>query len=113
MLFAGQVVEVKGVADLLRAWSQLPQSTRDRAVLVIVGEDVQAQGAYRREMEALAVSLQVPARFVGFRKDVPVWLTAADLAVVPSHIEPLGNATLEAMSYGLPIIGSHTGEFQR
>ncbi len=109
VLFAGQIVPVKGVADLLHAWSRLPQSASSGATLVIVGDDMQNGGAYRREMETLSESLKVSSRFVGFRKDVPKWLMAADIAVVPSHIEPLGNATLEAMSFGLPIIGSRTG----
>ena len=38
-----------------------------------------------------------------------MWLQAADIAVVPSHVEPLGNATLEAMSHSLPVIGSNVG----
>ncbi len=29
--------------------------------------------------------------------------------MVPSHAEPLGNATLEAMAYGLPVIGGNVG----
>src|SRR5207249_4811574 len=33
----------------------------------------------------------------------------SDVAVVPSHVEPLGNATLEAMSYALPVIGGDVG----
>jgi glycosyltransferase involved in cell wall biosynthesis len=60
-------------------------------------------------MERLARELGVEARFVGFQKNVPQWLTGSDVAVVPSHVEPLGNATLEAMSYALPVIGSTAG----
>jgi len=40
---------------------------------------------------------------------VPDWLTAADVALVPSHVEPLGNATLEAMATRLPVIGGDVG----
>ena len=60
-------------------------------------------------MQELAGSLGCPARFVGFRSDVDDWLLASDIAVVPSLVEPLGNATLEAMSHGLPVIGSEVG----
>jgi glycosyltransferase involved in cell wall biosynthesis len=60
-------------------------------------------------MEALARELGCPARFMGFQKNVPSWLTAADVVLVPSHAEPLGNATLEAMAYARPVIGTLVG----
>ena len=60
-------------------------------------------------MESLARELKCPARFLGFQKDVNDWLLASDIAVVPSHSEPLGNATLEAMAVALPVIGSAVG----
>ncbi len=104
VLFAGQIIERKGVADLLHGWSML-ERWHDRADLVLVGDDLAEKGTYRREMEGLAEELKCPVRFVGFQKNVPEWLTAADIVMVPSHAEPLGNATLEAMAVGLPVIG--------
>src|SRR5262249_34724395 len=41
VLFVGQVIECKGVADLLRAWSLLAPPCRVQAELVLVGEDCQ------------------------------------------------------------------------
>ncbi|CAN5224027.1 glycosyltransferase family 4 protein [soil metagenome] len=109
VLFAGQIIVRKGVADLLEAWAKLPAHLQANADLLIIGEDLEHKGAYRAEMEQLAKRLAVPARFCGFQKNVGEWLTAADISVVPSHVEPLGNATLEAMSYGLPVIGGQVG----
>jgi glycosyltransferase involved in cell wall biosynthesis len=106
---AGQIIERKGVADLLHAWARLDAGVRDSAELLLVGDDVAGHGAYRRAMEALAAQLRCPCRFVGFQKDVADWLLASDVAVVPSHAEPLGNATLEAMSYALPVLGCRVG----
>ena len=107
--FAGQIIECKGVADLIRAWSLLAPGQTDEAELVIIGEDLQAAGRYRAEMQRLAGHLRCPARFVGFRQDVGEWLLASDVAVVPSHVEPLSLATMEAMSHALPVIGSAVG----
>jgi len=109
VVFTGQVIELKGVADLIRAWSLLPAAARERADLVIVGDDLAGRGAYRAKMEQLARAENCPVRFVGFQKNVPDWLSGADVAVVPSHVEPLGNATLEAMAYAVPVIGSTAG----
>jgi glycosyltransferase involved in cell wall biosynthesis len=107
--FAGQIIERKGVADLIRAWALLDDATRRGAELVIVGDDVAGRGAYRAAMERLAAEVGCPARFVGFQKNVGDWLLASDVAAVPSHVEPLGNATLEAMAYALPVIGGDVG----
>jgi len=109
ILFAGQIIERKGIADLLHAWRGIDESLRSRACLAIVGDDLEGKGAYRRSMEALATTLNVDAKFSGFQTNIGMWLTAADVAVVPSHIEPLGNATLEAMAHALPVIGSRIG----
>jgi glycosyltransferase involved in cell wall biosynthesis len=109
VIFAGQIVERKGVADLLRAWRMLDARLRGKAELLIVGEDLENKGAYRAAMEQLAAQLTCDARFVGFQKHVDQWLLASDIAVVPSHVEPLGNATLEAMSFALPVLGSTAG----
>jgi glycosyltransferase involved in cell wall biosynthesis len=109
VLFAGQIIERKGVADLIRAWMLMPAGARDAAELVVVGDDVAGGGAYRREMEDLAHQLGCPGRFVGFQKNVTEWLSASDVATVPSHAEPLGNATLEAMAAGLPVVGGDVG----
>ncbi len=107
--FTGQIIPRKGVADLLRSWSRLPSDSRSRAELVIVGEDLQNAGAHRREMEELSRELNTSARFVGFQKNIQAWQAAMDIAVVPSHVEPLGLVTLEAMVAGLPVIGSRVG----
>jgi glycosyltransferase involved in cell wall biosynthesis len=109
VLFAGQIIERKGVADLLRAWRVLKDEFADTADLVIVGDDLENDGCHRIQMEELAAALGCAVRFVGFQRDVARWLIAADVCVVPSHAEPLGNATLEAMACGRPVVGSRVG----
>lgn len=44
--------------------------------------------------------------FLGFRRDIPNVLCAADLFIFPSLWEGLGLAGLEAMYMGIPVIGS-------
>jgi glycosyltransferase involved in cell wall biosynthesis len=107
--FAGQIIKIKGVADLIHAWSRLEATWKERAELLVIGEDLQNAGSYRVEMQDLAKAVGCPARFVGFQQNVGEWLLASDVAVVPSHVEPLSLATLEAMSYGLPVVGCAVG----
>lgn len=109
VLFAGQLIERKGVADLIQAWHAISSAASRHAELLIVGDDLQNGGRYRIDMERLARQLGSPARFFGFQRNLPDWLAAADVAVVPSHVEPLGNATLEAMAYALPVVGCDVG----
>ena len=109
VLFAGQIIPRKGVHDLIKAWKLLPQKVQNKVHLVIIGDDLAEKGAYREEMENLAQKLAVPADFRGFQKNVDEWLEAADIVTVPSHIEPLGNATLEAMAHARPVIGAAVG----
>lgn len=109
VLFAGQIIERKGVADLLLGWDSLKDKWQDQAELHIVGDDLAGEGAYRREMEQLAAELDCPVSFHGFQKNVDQWLIASDIVMVPSHVEPLGNATLEAMAQGRPVIGGNAG----
>ena len=109
VLFAGQIIPRKGVQDLIKAWTFLSPRARDDAHLVIIGDDLAGKGAYKYKMENFAQELGVPADFRGFQGNVDDWLEAADIVTVPSHIEPLGNATLEAMAHARPVIGSSVG----
>jgi glycosyltransferase involved in cell wall biosynthesis len=109
VLYAGQITERKGVADLIRAWMLLSEGARAKAELLIVGEDLQNGGRYRVEMEQLARSIGCQAKFTGFQRNLPEWQMAADIAVTPSHFDPLGNVVLEAMAASLPVVGCEVG----
>ena len=109
VLFAGQIVERKGVQELMEAWAMLPQHIKAKARLTLIGDDIQNQGAYRKKMERYAKDQQLDCHFAGFQQSVDDWIIASDLVVVPSRVEPLGNATLEAMALGRPVIGSRCG----
>jgi glycosyltransferase involved in cell wall biosynthesis len=109
VLFAGQMNPIKGVADLIEAFALLSPETLANSELLLVGDDHQQGGVYRREMELLCRGFGYAARFPGFVSNVSRWMTAADLVVVPSHVEPLGMVTMEAMSLGRAMIGSDAG----
>jgi len=103
VLFVGRLDPVKAVDVLLHAL--VPVLARHDAQLLIIGD-----GPERPRLEQLAGRLQLGGRvcFAGTRRDVPNWLKAADLFILPSRWEGLGVAALEAMAAGLPVIASRT-----
>jgi glycosyltransferase involved in cell wall biosynthesis len=107
---AGQVAEVKGIWDFIEA-ARLLIAKGVTATFVVVGDDLKGRGRLRREMERRVQELGLDSwfRFTGFRTDASTLVQLFDVVAVPSHIEPLGNATLEAMAAGRPVVGSRVG----
>jgi len=106
----GQIAEVKGIWDFVDAAKLLASRGAD-PLFVVLGDDLKNDGALRRAMEERVAALGLASRFkfLGFRRDAPRIVQAFDIVTVPSHVEPLGNATLEAMAAGRPVIGSRVG----
>ncbi|MCC7009107.1 MAG: glycosyltransferase family 4 protein [Acidobacteria bacterium] len=106
----GQVSVIKGIWEFLDAAERLVKEHAP-ATFVVLGDDLKGQGALRRDAEARVKErgLGAHVRFLGFRPDAPRLLPAFDVVAVPSHVEPLGNATLEAMAAGVPVVGSRVG----
>jgi glycosyltransferase involved in cell wall biosynthesis len=107
---AGQVAEVKGIWDFVEA-ARILASQGAEPLFVVLGDDLKNEGRTRRAMEerVQALGLASRFRFLGFRSDAPRVVQAFDIVAVPSHVEPLGNATLEAMAAGRPVVGSRVG----
>jgi UDP-glucose:(heptosyl)LPS alpha-1,3-glucosyltransferase len=99
LVCVGSGFERKGVATLLRAVAK--SSVRCHAI--VVGGDKHAAG-----YEALARELGIAdrVRFAGVQKDARPWYAAGDVFVMPSLYEPFGNANMEALAMGLPVITS-------
>jgi glycosyltransferase involved in cell wall biosynthesis len=99
VVYSGRLVEEKGIAILIEAWSRV----RSDATLVLIGDGPLAARAAR-----------VPrVRWVGTipRSELPVAYAAAELLVLPSvptprFREPWGLVCNEAMHQGRPVIAS-------
>jgi glycosyltransferase involved in cell wall biosynthesis len=106
----GQIAEVKGIWEFVEA-ARMLAARSDRLHFAVLGDDLKTNGELRRVMEARVRDAGLAARFsfLGFRPDAPQIVQAFDIITVPSHVEPLGNATLEAMAAGRPVVGSRVG----
>ncbi|MBS1817564.1 MAG: glycosyltransferase [Acidobacteria bacterium] len=107
---AGQVAEVKGIWDFVEA-ARILATRGAEPFFAVLGDDLKTGGQIRRAMQEKVAALGLADRFafLGFRRDAPRVVQAFDMVAVPSHVEPLGNATLEAMAAGRPVIGSRVG----
>ncbi len=105
LVFAGLLVERKGVLDLLAALS-LPGVLPDDARLTVIGD-----GPERATAERVAGQAPLAGRvtFLGFRPDVPALIAAADALVLPSTMEQQPLVVAEAMAAGKPVLATATG----
>lgn len=98
----GRLSPQKGQHHLLDAWARVLRAVPD-AQLVLVGD-----GPDERDLRRRAESLS-GVRFVGVRSDVPAWLAAADVVVLPSAYEGAALAPMEAMACGRSVIATRVG----
>lgn len=88
----------KGFDTLIEAMARV-----DGALLLLAGQGG-GEAALRERVARLGIADRV--RFLGWLDDRASLLRRADLCVVPSHHEPLGNVILEAWSAKCPVIAA-------
>ena len=103
LLAVGELTTRKDPQLLLDALARL-HARGLRPCLLFAGE-----GAERLRLERRAQELRVSdhVRLLGFRKDVPDLLAAADLLVHAAHLEGFGYAVAEAMAAGLAVVATN------
>lgn len=103
-VYVGRFVDWKGVNYLLDAFKLVAEQTN--AVLELVGD-----GMDREQLEAQVQQLQLEncVNFQGWmkREQVASFLSECDVFVMPSLREAGGNAVLEAMALGLPVVATN------
>ena len=104
IVFVGRLRPEKNVDVLIRAFKGVLNELGD-VWLLIVGD-----GPLRPRLEALAKELNVAdrVRFTGNvpREEVPKFLAVADVFVLPSSVEGLPKALLEAIAMGKPVVAT-------
>ena len=111
--FLGRLTQSKGIDLIFRAVAQL----RDRGInskIILCGSGSEA-AALQKLSENLQISDRILWRGAVPHQQVPAELSQFDVLVLPSRSTPtwkeqFGHVLIEAMSIGIPVIGSNSGE---
>ncbi|WP_160298535.1 glycosyltransferase family 4 protein [Williamsia herbipolensis] len=105
LIAVGRLSPRKGQDVLLESFSHLLADGYD-CTLDLVGNEFPGYEWFVDDLHEIARRLKIENRvnFRGYLEDVPAALAGADIAVVPSRIEPFGSVAAEAMAAGLPVV---------
>jgi glycosyltransferase involved in cell wall biosynthesis len=104
---SGTVKPVKGHDILFEACLPLLREHPNVVVLVAGSADSNLARALRER--AASAGVEDRFRLLGIREDVPDFLAALDLFVLPSRSEGMSNALIEAMAAGKPCVATRVG----
>jgi len=103
VLFAGRLVPVKGITYFLKAAENLAEMSGKWKFLVA------GDGVLRGRCETETRLYRSNIRFIGWRRDMPDILNAADVFVLSSISEGFPNTVLEACACGKAVISTRVG----
>ncbi len=100
LVMVGSDFKRKGVDRALYALAALPVNVRETTALLVIGQgDIEG---YKKLAQRLAVDSRL--RLLGPCNDVPRFLAAADMLLHPALSETAGNAIVEGLVAGLPVL---------
>lgn len=106
ILYVGNFVMVKNPLALVNAFIDI--KNKDKYLFVMIGD-----GPLKKEVEAEINKNNFSSFFILTGNiqpaDIPLWMNAADMLVLPSLNEGMPNVLYEAFACGLPVIASSVG----
>jgi D-inositol-3-phosphate glycosyltransferase len=118
-LYVGRFDPRKGIETAVRAFAQMQSELAafksEKFKLVIVGGSShdRTDGIERARIEQIVREEGITEQVV-FAGQIghdllPLYYSAADVCVIPSHYEPFGLVAIEAMACGTPVVASNVG----
>ncbi|MCL1468257.1 glycosyltransferase family 1 protein [Argonema galeatum A003/A1] len=115
VLYVGRFDPRKGIETMVRACAETQARKKGNLRLVIAGgsDPERADERERERIEEIVqeMGLAEQTLFTGSvgHDLLPLYYTAADVCVIPSHYEPFGLVAIEAMACGTPVVASNVG----
>ncbi|WP_245830980.1 glycosyltransferase [Sediminibacillus massiliensis] len=109
ILYVGNIIKAKGLKELVEAYRRLAL-TRSDLELHMIGA-VKEPEFYRdlkKKVQTGNIKNIIFHQAKG-QTEIARWMAAAEVFVLPSHMEGFGLVALEAMSCHTPVVGSRTG----
>lgn len=108
ILYVGNMRQSKGIDYLLKAAKMLLETFDHHIEFFLIGE-----GEYERQARLLAGKLGIThaVHFTGGKpnEEIPLWMNAGDVLVLPSLSEGFGVVLIEAMACGRPVVATRCG----
>jgi D-inositol-3-phosphate glycosyltransferase len=113
ILYVGRIDPLKGIANLIKAFSYIKDNANMKLAIIGGGESSREETAH---LNMLAQELGVEDRilFTGTVKQdrMPYYYSAADVCVIPSFYESFGLVALESLACGTPIVANDVGDLR-
>lgn len=107
LLSVGGLVDVKGHVYLIDAMQSIIKRRKD-VILVIVGSGP-LEKSLRKRIKVLGLGDFVLLTGSRMHEEIPLWMNACNLFILPSLNEGFGKVVIEAMACGKPAIGTNVG----
>lgn len=103
----GRLIERKGFEYLIKAMAKIIRYRKD--VLCFIGGSGELKSRLQRQIDIL--NLENYVKLLGFvpEEELPLWMNAADVFVLPSLTEGNPTVMFEALGLGLPFVGTAVG----
>jgi glycosyltransferase involved in cell wall biosynthesis len=107
LLTVGNLEEVKGQKYLIEAMQEIIKSRKDVLCYIVGSGPLES----KLKKQILVAGLENYVKLVGAKphSEIPIWMNACDVFVLPSLRESFGVVQIEAMACGKPVVATYNG----